>query len=237
MFFLKKRCKLIETDFFSGLIDHHSHILAGVDDGLKSVEESLVALEHYDSMGVNRVLLTPHINNATTPEQLATMDERFATLKSLYKGGVELRLAGEYMIDTGFEERMESGLRYISSERVLVETSYFSAPNNLYDVLYNISSRGDTPIIAHPERYIYMSSRAYNRLKDRGYELQLNLLSLAGHYGRSAYEKAMYLLRNGLYDVVGSDLHQTGLFIDGINRIKLELKDIEILQQLKEKKE
>lgn len=190
-----------------GFTDWHSHILPGVDDGVRTIDESLRILSHYEALGVKEVWLTPHIME-DIPNTTEGLRARYAELMETYDGPVQLHLAAENMIDSLFESRLERGdLLPIGEASLLVETSYFTPPMGLYDILSEIKSRGYTPLLAHPERYQYMSSSEYARLREMGVKLQLNLFSLIGLYGHIARQKALWLLAQGYYSVCGTDLH------------------------------
>ena len=90
-------------------------------------------------------------------------------------------------------------------------------------MLYDLTVNGYTPLIAHPERYVYMEREKYVSLKNYGYKFQLNLLSLAGFYGRLPLEKSRYLLKNGLYDYAGSDFHNLDLSLHASERKELRV--------------
>ena len=92
-------------------------------------------------------------------------------------------------------------------KHLLVETSYFNPPMKFRDTLRQIKSIGYFPLLAHPERYMYMDESEYRRLREEGVKFQLNLASLAGGYGKAVKKKALWLLENGFYSVAGSDLH------------------------------
>lgn len=193
-----------------GLTDWHSHILPGVDDGVQDMESSLAILEEYERAGIKKVWLTPHIME-DMPNTTAGLKECFAELRAAYSGHLELRLAAENMLDSLFEERLEhNDLLPIGGkgDHLLVETSYFNPPMGLHDILQRIMAKGYYPLLAHPERYVYMTDPDYRRLKNMGVKLQLNLLSLDGAYGKEAQSKASGLLRHGMYDCLGSDLHR-----------------------------
>lgn len=201
---------LLEAGLMSGLTDWHSHILPGVDDGIRTMEESIEILRRYDELGVKRVWLTPHImeDYPNTPEEL---QRRFEELCLEWNGNVELRLASENMLDSLFEERLENrDFLPIGDEKrhLLVETSYFNPPMNMQDLLDGIFSAGYYPVLAHPERYRYMKEEDYRRLKDRGIFFQCNLMSLVGAYGETARKKAEWLLKEGMVDLTGSDVHR-----------------------------
>ena len=145
------------------------------------------------------------------PNETQYLRQRFAELQAAYKGNVTLRLAAENMLDNLFEERMEKNdLLPIGEEgkHLLVETSYFNPPIGLRNILLRIKSKGYHPLLAHPERYLYMSEADYRQLKDMRVMFQLNLLSPSGFYGKNVSRKAAWLLKQRMYDYAGTDLHQ-----------------------------
>ena len=198
---------------FSGMTDCHSHILPGVDDGVEKLEDSLSILGEYEREGVKKVWLTPHVME-DMPNSVSGLRERFELLRSNYSGGIELKLASENMIDNLFAERLDADdFLPIGDDgrKLLVETSYFSAPMNLRDVMERIMKAGYYPLLAHPERYNYMTSISeYTRLKEMGVMFQLNAMSLSGYYGPMIKDKAERMLNLGYYNHIGSDLHRIG---------------------------
>ena len=208
MFFFGK-IKLSDTEIFSGLEDFHSHILPGVDDGVSKIEESLQILRLYESLGVRKLWLTPHIMEDIPNSTVALMD-KFENLKANYSGPIELRLAAEYMLDSLFISRLESkDLLPLGDEKqyLLVETSFWVGSNILYEMLQQIFSSGFFPVLAHPERFGYMTEDDYDRLLSMGVKFQLNIPSLMGLYGMAAQKVADALLQKGAYSLIGSDLH------------------------------
>jgi tyrosine-protein phosphatase YwqE len=208
--FLCKRTSLRSAGIFNGFTDWHSHILPGVDDGVPTMEEALQILHLYDELGVKAVWLTPHIME-DIPNTTAHLKERFAALQTAYTGNVTLRLAAEHMLDNLFERRLAAGDVLPIGERgdhLLVETSYFSPPMNLHRTLERIKSKGYYPILAHPERYAYMSRKEYQQLKEMGVRFQLNLPSIVGMYGKDAAHTAAWLLKHNFYHFIGSDVHR-----------------------------
>ncbi|MEG1842149.1 MAG: CpsB/CapC family capsule biosynthesis tyrosine phosphatase [Alistipes sp.] len=218
MFFERKKF-LLNSVFFDGATDYHSHILFGVDDGVKELSESLDVLSYYESLGVKRVFFTPHVN--LTYNDWTSIETNFNTLKSRYSGTIELYLAAEYMLDSGFAMQIEQGLRCIDDNMVLVESSYLNKSVFFDETLYKIATEGFTPIIAHPERYLFMNVSEYDKLKNCDYLFQLNLLSLSGIYGSQVKRRALYLLERGMYDLIGSDIHNLDLFKNHIGEIRL----------------
>ena len=118
----------------------------------------------------------------------------------------------EYPLGTTGESKLLTGhlnLLPIGKKRdhLLVETSYFNPPMRFKETLKQIKSLGYFPLLAHPERYMYMDNDDYTELHDEGVRFQLNILSLAGSYGKAVKKRAEWLLAHDLYCVAGSDLH------------------------------
>ena len=107
-------------------------------------------------------------------------------------------------ISTTKEELLPIGTK---GNHLLVETSYFNPPMRLHETLRQIKSLGYHPLLAHPERYMYMDEEEYIRLHQEGVKFQLNLPSICGGYGNTVKKRAQWLLKKGLYDVIGSDTH------------------------------
>lgn len=210
MFVLFRKGTIGETGILHGLTDWHSHILPGVDDGLRSMEDSLDALSLYESLGISEVWLTPHVME-DVPNATEALRDRFAELRNAYKGPLRLYLAAEYMMDNLFERRLrDRDLLPLGTggKHLLVETSYYNPPAGLVEILKSIKTAGYFPVLAHPERYMYMDMEDYSALMDSGVRLQLNLCSLVGMYGKEVQKKAFWLLRKGYFSIVGTDLHR-----------------------------
>ena len=203
-----RRTSVLDSGLLKGAVDQHSHILYGLDDGVKTQEDSLVILQWLEEQGVSEVWFTPHVME-DVPNTTEEIRARFEQLKAIYSGGLKLNLAAEYMIDTVFEDRLERrDLLEHGPETVLVETSAIAPPMNLWSVLDRILKAGYRPLIAHPERYRYMDQSDYRELHNMGCFLQLNLPSIVGFYGESVRQRAQYLLDKGWYRMVGSDCHR-----------------------------
>ena len=219
---------------FDGFVDYHCHILPSVDDGIRSFEESLEVLTQYKQAGVRMVYLTPHVME-DVPNSVEDLNKRFEQLKSYINehevSVPELSLAAENMLDRLFEERLDSGeLLTLGARHLLVETSYYNPPFNMMELLFKISSKGYLPVLAHPERYCYMSDSSYRALKKMGIFFQLNLSSLLGFYGDEVKRKSEKLLSEGFYNFVGTDLHRVSMF-DYCRKSKLSRK---VYTQLKD---
>lgn len=230
--FTKKRT-ITQSNLLAGGTDHHSHILPGVDDGIATMKEALQALQTLAATGIKELWLTPHIME-DYPNTPASLQRRYEALLNEYKGPIALHLAAEYMIDNQFHELLESGnLLSIGNtgNHLLVETSYFTPPMQLNATLQRIKSKGYHPLLAHPERYIYMEEKQYRELRENGVKFQLNMISLSGGYGRAVEKKAAWLLKNNMYTVAGSDLHSTDA-LTIINNTPVDTKQSEALREL-----
>lgn len=212
---------------FAGFRDCHCHILPGVDDGFRTMESSLSALEEYERSGVSSVCFTPHIME-DMPNATSDLREVFEGLKKEYRGHMQLHLASENMIDFLFGQRLEAGdLLPLPGRRLLVETSYYNPPQDFHAVLGRIRRAGYIPLLAHPERYAYMDEKEYISLRGMGVQFQLNLPSIAGIYGQEVKDKAERLLEDGMYDCSGTDLHDMDEFA--------MLKDVHVQRAIADK--
>lgn len=213
-----KKYSLAVQGVLNGWTDWHCHILPGVDDGITRMEDALRALNYYQEMGVEEVWLTPHIME-DVPNSTESLRARFAQLQEAYQGSVQLHLAAENMLDRLFEERLEAGdLLPLADNCLLVETSYFNPPIGFWDILEQIRAKGYWPVLAHPERYVYMGVKDYKRLISMDIELQLNLPSVCGLYGHEPQRKAFWLLKKGYYRRSGSDLHRLSVTKNAFER-------------------
>ena len=123
---------------------------------------------------------------------------------------MNISAAAEYMMDEQFVERLKADdILTLKDNYILVEMSYFNAPNNLFDILFEIQLKGYKPVLAHPERYRFYHPdfQIFYKLKKAGCLFQLNLLSLTEQYGKGVQKMSEKLLRENMYDFVGTDTH------------------------------
>ncbi|MDC1998297.1 tyrosine-protein phosphatase [Bacteroides uniformis] len=229
----RKRIPLKDSGIFDGFTDWHSHILPGVDDGVQTMEESLEILRLYEELGVKSVWLTPHVME-DTPNTTAHLRERFTELQAAYTGPITLHLASENMLDNLFEERLgKNDLLPLgeNGDHLLVETSYFSPPMGLSNILLRIKSKGYYPVLAHPERYNYMDQDKYRELVGIGVKFQANIPSLVNAYGRLLYKKLEWLLRENMIDMWGTDTHHCDTFSKVIVEKTLKQSFVKKLKQ------
>lgn len=210
MWWFKSTKSLKESGVFNGYTDWHSHILPGVDDGVRTMEDSIEVLKAYEALGFKRVWLTPHIME-DYPNTTDGLRQRFEELKNNWTGALDIRLASENMLDSLFEERLASNDFLPIGEdgnHLLVETSYYTPPMGVDEMLDRVKKIGYFPVLAHPERYRYMDEKEYLKLKEKGILFQMNFVSLVGGYGETARKKAEWLLSKGMIDLTGSDVHR-----------------------------
>lgn len=197
------------------LTDIHCHIVPGVDDGSPDAETSVRLLSHMHDWGIERVFASPHSTQDTfenTPQSLAAP---FAELKSAVEAAslpVQLAHHAEYRLDEFFIEQFRAdNLLTLPGNHLLIENSFSQEPWNLTQLVFDINLKGYVPILAHPERYLYYSRHHRERYEElsttNGLLFQINLLSLTGGYGKTARETALYLLRRGMVQFIGTDIH------------------------------
>jgi protein-tyrosine phosphatase len=201
------------TDFSAVKADMHSHFIPGIDDGAKTLEDSVNLIRRMHELGYKKLITTPHIQHdffRNTPEIiLSGLEKVRAALKS-ENIPVQLEAAAEYLLDDGFEEKAARGnLLSFSDRYILVELSYFNPNPNLKTFVFNLQVDGYKVILAHPERYTYWFSdfSKYEDLKNRGVFFQVNLVSLAGFYPDPVKKMAEKLIDKEMIDFVGSDMH------------------------------
>lgn len=230
--FLKRKYSLSSGDALQGKTDRHSHILFGVDDGVKTLEDSLAVLSLEAEAGVTDVWCTPHVME-DVPNTTESLRERFAELQQAYTGPVTLHLAAEYMLDNLFQERFGAGdLLIMEDDTVLVETSTWNPPPDMTGTLRKIQKAGYRPLLAHPERYRYLNEAGYERFHKMGIHFQLNLASLIGYYGETAMNKANDLLAKGWYSDIGTDCHRLKSLEEQLRRESLTKDTILLLKNL-----
>jgi tyrosine-protein phosphatase YwqE len=206
--------KVLNFDKLPFQTDIHSHILPGIDDGSPDIETSIILLKGLSALGIKKMIATPHVIAdlyRNTPEiimgalaklKVACVDENI---------DIEIEAAAEYMIDDSFIQMLAEGnqLLTIYDNLILTEQSFNSVADNLHEIAFSLLTNGYRPVLAHPERYEYYHNnyKNYGLLKEMGFLLQINVLSLTGYYGKSVAKVTEYLFENNLVDLVGTDLH------------------------------
>ena len=212
-FFNQKKIPLTAV-FPKNFVDIHSHLLPNLDDGSKSLEETVALLKRMQRYGITNFIFTPHCMEGIWENSSEVITEKLNILKEHLKGigmkDLNIQTAAEYMLDNNFAQILKTEkLLTLKDNKILVEMSYMNAPVNLYQTLVNIQMAGYQPILAHPERYFFYhrNFNEYYKLKKAGCLFQLNLLSLSNYYGKDVQKIAIQLLKKNMIDFVGTDTH------------------------------
>jgi len=233
--FLKS--KPILKDLLDGsFVDIHSHLLPGIDDGAKTINNTANLVQSLQEIGVSQFITTPHISHYiwnNTPEVITAKYNETKLLLEEKNIIVPMKAASEYFMDDWFENHFKNEkLLTLKDNYVLVEMSYINAPVQLYKIIFELQVAGYTPVLAHPERYLFYHKNfnEYEKLKNAGCKFQLNLLSVVGYYGAEINKIAEQLLNKGLYDFTGTDVHHSK-HIDSFNK-KINVKEISALKEV-----
>ena len=196
-------------------MDIHSHLIPGIDDGAKTIEESIELILELKDMGYTKLITTPHISDMFPNSKEKILNE-FENLKAELKNRnieIELEVAAEYYADETFDKLLKKReiLSFGKAKYLLFELSYFTKPQELESLIYEIQLAGYTPVLAHPERYTYFhdSISNYINLKEATDVLfQINIVSIVNYYSKTISKVAKELINEGLIDFIGSDTHQ-----------------------------
>lgn len=232
MFSIFRTKKVHPPVSFSTLeVDLHSHLIPGIDDGTPDMETSLSLLAALQTMGFKKIITTPHIYSDLYPNTSEIIRRGLQDLREALPGaGLELEIdaAAEYFIDDHFLALVQQkDLLTLPGQQVLVEMSFLQESPQLHQALFQLQTKGYQPILAHPERYLYYKKTfdQYERLKELGCRLQVNVLSLVGYYGKPTREIAIRLVKEGLVDFLATDLHHqrhAQLLEEALNDQKLQ---------------
>jgi protein-tyrosine phosphatase len=205
-----KKSKLIASYPFS--TDMHSHLLAGIDDGVKNWEEAERIIISFLEMGFQQIITTPHIMSDTYRNDPSGIAMKLMELKQLLSEkniNIEVQAAAEYYLDETIYSKVinKEVLLTFGQRYLLFETNFLSEPFQLKDFIFQASTQGYRLVLAHPERYGYMTMSKAEDLRNRGVLFQLNTLSITGFYTRSIQKLAYQFIDKGWVDFLGSDCH------------------------------
>ncbi|MCX8490424.1 MAG: capsular biosynthesis protein [Cyclobacteriaceae bacterium] len=195
-------------------MDIHSHLLAGLDDGVKSLEEAKEAINDLAEMGFEKLIITPHIMNDAYRNDTIGIQNGLEELKQYLatnRINIKLQAAAEYYLDEFLYARIinKESLLTFGDRYLLFETNFICEPLQMKEFIFQASSQGYRLVLAHPERYGYMTVEKAEDLRNRGVLFQLNSLSIGGIYSKSVYKMALQLIDKGWVDFLGSDCHNT----------------------------
>lgn len=198
------------------MIDIHSHIIPGIDDGSKSMEMTLEMLRNAEKDGTSDIIATPHYLLEYGETEISEVKALVEEINSIINNeGINLRVySGQevYYTENIIQNYIEGKIGTLNdSKYMLIEFPMRKFDDNILDVIYELQVRDIIPIIAHPERYMpIMEKPSYiNKFIDEGYLFQMNGGSLEGKFGEKIKKTAEILLENGVYNFIGSDAHNT----------------------------
>lgn len=217
------------------MIDLHSHLVPGVDDGSASVEESRAALTRMREQGVRALVTTPHVDGSLSLRSgalaaaLEAIDAGWRELEALATGefaDLKIHRGAEVMLNAPDLDLSDPRLRLAGTSFALVEFPYMRVPPRSAEVIFHLKMRGVTPVIAHPERYEGVDGEleVIGEWRRVGGHLQVNCGSLLGRYGERAKATAWRLLGRGWVDYLASDYHARGGLHLAEARARLEEK-------------
>ena len=196
------------------MVDIHTHIIPFVDDGSSSLEDSLAMIKHEIDIGVDTIYCTPHHIYKRYEKSVEEIKKNFLLLKeAVEKENLPIKLfLGQEICYTHREDilsLLKEGklLTLNNTNRVLLEFSFTREPEDLLDIIYNFGVNGYEVIIAHVERYEWMTFDKVKELKNEGALIQVNSHSLLGLSGGKEKRFARKLIKRGLVDFVASDTH------------------------------
>lgn len=195
-------------------VDMHSHLLPGIDDGSKSMDETIALLAKFQSLGYRKVITTPHTMSEVypnTPEKINTLWAEVKHASEQLGLTIDIEAASEYYFDETFADSISNKeVLHFGENFVLLEFSFHTPPSNETQLFFDMQTAGYKPVLAHFERYAYFhgSLEMAEKYRELGVNIQLNLLSLTGHYGNAIRKQAERLIDAGLVDFVGTDCHR-----------------------------
>jgi protein-tyrosine phosphatase len=214
LFKKKDKTTYLRIDNYSSFgTDIHSHLIPGIDDGVKTMDESLQMIRALSELGFRKLVTTPHVMSdgyRNTPEIIMNGLKQVQEAVAAENIPITIEAAAEYYFDEEFLPKLESApMLTIGGKYLLFEISYMNYPEKLSEGVFKIITKGYTPLLAHPERYPFWFGKRdeYHRLKDAGVLFQMNTNSLSGYYGAPVKKTAEWLVDNNLVDFIGSDLH------------------------------
>jgi tyrosine-protein phosphatase YwqE len=208
--------------------DVHSHFIPGIDDGARTMKDTLDLLKGIEDMGYKKVITTPHVMSDFFRNTTAIITTGLEQVRTAAKAeGIQLEIdaAAEYYFDYDLEQKIRGErLLTFGLDYLLFEVSYMNAPDNLDAFIFELQTSGYRPVLAHPERYPFWFTKNlehFEKLKDKGVLFQLNINALTGHYSPSTKKVAEQMIDKGWYEFIGSDCHHMG-HIELMRRVRGE---------------
>lgn len=190
------------------MVDIHSHVIFGVDDGAKSIEESLKIIKEMIDNNVTDLVCTPHYRLGMFNVDKEVIVNNFNLLKeevNKQQLNINLYLGREVYFDKSIYKNLDY-LNINNKKIILLEFSYHNNPD-IEEILYNLNRLEYKVIIAHVERYSYLSIDEIKSLKNKNVFLQVNASTIVGKAGLKNKRLAVKLIKEGVIDFISSDMH------------------------------
>lgn len=206
--------KAAPANLASLVVDVHSHLLPGLDDGSKSLDHSLGMIRKFQELGYKKLITTPHVMRGVYNNEPSGIGEKLLEVQEyIARAGltIELEASAEYYLDDYFLELIEAReLLPFAGNHILFECAFNHESRFLDQTVFQLRSLGYQPVLAHFERYNYYhgSLEVARRLRNAGAYIQLNLNSLTGHYGPEVKKQGLQMIREQVVDVASSDCHR-----------------------------
>lgn len=233
MFGLFKKTKLSSLK-----VDIHSHLIPGIDDGCKTMDESIALITALKEAGIKKIITTPHVAKEFYPNSPDIIMEGLMNLREeLDNRGIDIQIEGaaEYYMDQYFLDMLKNDepILTFGDKFLLFETPFINKPPFFDEVIFEMNSKGLKPVFAHPERYQYLfeDKNLLYSLKERNVKLQVNAGSFIGYYTPAIKKMALWMLKNDLIDFLGSDIHN-GKHLNAFIKFR-DSKDYQKLLKLK----
>lgn len=201
-----------KTNFLQ--VDLHSHLIPGLDDGVANWDEALSILKEMRGLGFDKVITTPHVIHDYYPNEPVQITEGVSKLNRLTKeAGLDIKVesGAEYFVDEHFAQKVKQGDHLITfgDDYILIETPFMNKPVFLEEVIFDLQANGLKPILAHPERYVYLqkSPEYLEALAGIGTLFQINISSLIGYYSIEAKQFGKMMVQDKMVNFLGSDIH------------------------------
>jgi protein-tyrosine phosphatase len=210
--FKKKEVKRnVDFNYSTVITDMHSHVLPGIDDGAATVEDSIFLIKKMMALGIKKIIATPHVMIDYYRNDAESIGNALNLLKAELKNqqiDIDISAAAEHYFDETFEKRIDERKAFTMGDNyVLFELSFAMQPPNVIPVIQKMKDAGYKPILAHPERYSYMTIDEMKTLRSWGCDLQINTISLSGYYGKQSRKIAEEMIDNQMVDFISSDMH------------------------------
>lgn len=190
------------------MIDVHSHIIFGVDDGSPDLDTSISMVKEMINIGVTDVICTPHYRVNMFETSTQTIKNNFNLLVSKINElglNINLYLGREVYYNKNIYNCLDD-FKINNQKIILIEFSYSNNPD-IEEVLYNLKRLGYKVIIAHIERYSYLNVDDIKQLKSKNVLIQVNAETILGRFGFRQKLKVMHLIKNNFIDLIASDIH------------------------------